>query len=224
MAAKKGKKENKTPKAAYVRVATLNDLARSVMGEKSYIMALKQAGKYRLMGGAERVGEGHIIFYFEVNSLARYLIYSADEEHGERAELVNDVTERNDHFKSQRIPIIEISTDPYSPLEKADAKGMLLIKVSDKDALIRALVNEIGEDSVPKLYSFASGKEAIIGSFALMKHDSFLYSKAAQKGLVSNISYDSSSDTIEASNSLSGPSKLRIPVINLAEPLPFLKE
>ena len=220
MAAKKEKKENR---ATFVKTATLNDLVRNMAGGRSYAMALKAGSNYRILCEGEHLGDCSIVYYFESGKIPRYLIYSADEDGNEKVEMANDVTKRTDHYKSQRIPIMEISKDPYPPLDKDDLKKISVIGAKDMDALVRAMVSDMGEDEQPKLYSFMAGKERIIGSFALTKHDTFVYARSPQKGIFSSISYDSVSDTIEFTNSFAGTSKLHIRIINLAEQPPFFK-
>jgi hypothetical protein len=221
--AKKGKKEKQENRVTYVKTASLNDLVRNIAGSRAYSMALKSGSSYRLLCEGEHLGECRLVYYFDSSKIARYLIYSADEEGNEKVEMVDDVTERNDHYKSQRIPIVEISKDPYSPLEKDDLKNVTLIGTKDMDSLVRAIVSDMEEDERPKLYSFMAGKERIFGSFTLTKHDTFVYAKASQKAQFSSISYDSVSDTIEFTNSFAGTSKLHIRIINLGEQPPFFK-
>jgi hypothetical protein len=218
--AKKSKEENRV---AYVEAATLNDLARNIAGSRSYAMALKSGSAYRILCEGERIGECRLVYYFETKKLPRYIVYSADEEGNEKVEMVDDVTTRNDHYKSQRIPIVEISKDPYSPAGKDDLKKIMLICAKDTDSLVRALVSDLGEEDQPTLYAFQSGKERILGSFDLTKHDTFVYAKSSQKGQFPAISYDSVSDTIEPTNTFAGTSKLHIKVINLAGQMPFFK-
>ncbi len=218
--AKKAKDENRV---AYVKTATLNDLARGIAGNRSYAMALKTAKGYRILCEGERVGECRLVYYFDTGKIPRYLVYSADEEGNEKVEMVDDVTGRTDHYKSQRIPIVEVSKDPYSPAGKDDMKKLILIAAKDADSLVRALVSDMGEDDQPTLYAFQAGKERIMGSFALTKHDTFVYAKLSQKNPFPAISYDSVSDTIEPTNTFAGTSKLHIRVINLAEQPPFFK-
>lgn len=171
------------------------------------------------------MGDGRIIYYFESRQTGRYLVYLADEESGEKVEIVNDVTKRNDHYKSQRIPIVEISSDPYSKMGKADIKGISAIEASDRGALARALVNEMDEDESPKLYSFPAGKGRMIATLALIKGSDrmLVYSKAESNERFPTISYDYGSDTVELSRSFNGASKIRVRLINLAEAPPFFK-
>ncbi len=217
------KKEKNDNRAAYVRTATLNDLVRNIACSRSYAMALKSGNTYKILCEGEHIGECRIIYYFESKTIARYLVYSADEENGETMEMVDDVTKRTDHYKSQRIPIIVIAKDPYSPQEKNDLKGLSLIEAKTPDSIIRALLSEMDEDEQPKVYSFMVGKDRIIGSFALTKHDTFLYSKVTSKEQFPVISYDSVSDTAEPTKSFAGTSKLHIRIINLAEKPAFFK-
>lgn len=218
--AKKEKKENRV---TYVKVTSLNDLVRNIAGSRSYSMALKAGSGYRLLCEGEHLGECRLVYYFETSKISRYLIYSADEDGNEKVEMVDDVTQRNDHYKSQRIPIIEISKDPYSPLKKDDLNKVTLIETKDLDSLVRALVSDMEEDERPKLYSFQSGKEKIFGSYTLTKHDTFVYARSSQKDSFPVMSYDSISDTIEPTKTFAGTSKLHIRVINLAEQPPFFK-
>lgn len=219
------KKEKKGLRALYTRLESIEDLARSAAGERSCIFAVKSGTSYKMMCEGESIGEGRIIHHFDSKRTGRYLVYSTDEESGERAELADDVTQRNDHYKSQRIPIIEIVKDPYSAMGKGDLKGVSSVEAKDGGALARALVNDMGEDESPKLYSFAAGKERIIGTLAFLKGSdkTFIYSRVGQKGPFPAISYDYNSDTVEMSKSFNGAAKIRIRVINLAEQPPFFK-
>jgi hypothetical protein len=219
---KKGKKELK---ALYLGLDSINDLARNLAGEKSYLLAVKRGAAYRLMCSGERVGEGRIIYYFDSKKIGRYLIYGAEEESGERVEMADDVANRTDHYKSQRIPIIEIGRDPYPPMAKGDLKGVRKLEAKDPGALARALINSADEDEQPKLCAFADGRDRIIGTLALLEgHDRiFVYAKAGSGERFSNMIYDYNSDTVEYANSVGGTSKINIRTINLAEPPLFFK-
>jgi hypothetical protein len=225
MAAASKKKESKELKALYVRLESINDLGRKVVSEKPYIIAVKDGGSYRLICPGERVGEGRIIYFLETKSISRYLVYLAEEESGEKVEMADDVTNRADHYKSERIPIIEIAKNPYSLVGKADLKGVKTVEVNDPSALARALINSMEEDEYPNLYSFVAGKERIIGTFSLLRGpDSiFMYSRVRSRDKFSRITYDYINDTLEYTNQIGGTSKISIPVINLAERPPFFK-
>jgi hypothetical protein len=224
MPSKKGK-EKKTFRALYLKLESINDLARNMAGEKSYLLAAKEGNSYKLMCEGERIGEGKIIYCLNAKSIGRYLIYSAEEGAGEKVEMVDDVTQRADHYKSQRIPIIEIAKDPYSPMGKDDLKEIKMVEVKDPNALVRALINTMGEEELPRLVSFPVGKERIMGTLALLEggDKAFAYSKAKPKEKFSNISYDYNSDTLEYTNLVGGTSKINTRVINLAESPLFFK-
>lgn len=223
MAAKKSKGKKEELVALYLKLDSLKDLARNAASERSFILAVKTKDGYSLMCEGERIGDGKIMYLFETKKIGRYLIYSSDEELGERADILDDVTEGPDHYKSQRTPIIEILKDPYSPMDKKDLKDVGIVEAKDMDSLMRAVVSEMGEDEMPKVVSFKSGKERIVGTLTLLKEHNklFLYSKSPKIEPFSNITYDYNSDRVEASQSFSGMSKVHIRVINLEEKPPF---
>ncbi len=219
------KKEKKGLRAAYIRVESLADLARSLVGERSYALAVKSASGYKLMFEAEQLGDAKMILHTEVKSIGRYLLYYADEETGERAEMADDIAQRSDRYKSQKIPIIEVTKDPYLPAEKGDMKRVQSLEVKESAALVRAMVNSMGEDESLKVYSFKSGGAHMIGTLSLINdHERvFAYSKVGAKAPFSTISYDYNNDIVEESKGLNGTSKIHIRVINLAESPPFFK-
>jgi len=225
MPSKKAGKGKKAFTALYLKLDSINDLARNMAGEKSYLLASKEAGGYRLMSEGERIGEGRIIYWAQAKSMGRYLIYVADEETGERVEVVNDVTARADHYKSQRIPIMELAGDPYPQMEKGALKEIRVVEAKDPNALVRALINSMADEEVPKILSFPAGKGRIIGSLTLLEGGEkvFTYSKAKTRERFSNISYDYNSDTLEYTNLVGGSSKINTRVINLSEQPEFFK-
>jgi hypothetical protein len=219
------KKEKKGLRGAYLRLESLEDLAISLTGERSYALAVKSGAGYKLMCDAEQLGDAKIMLYTETKSIGRYLIYSADDE-GEKVEIADDIAQRADRYKSQKIPIVEIAKDPYPSIEKGALKRMQTLEVKDQGALIRAMVNSMGEDESLKVYSFMSGGQRIIGTLTLINdHDKvFAYSKASSKGSFNTISYDYNSDTVELSKGFSLTPKIHIRVINLKDIPPFFKQ
>ncbi|MDE1865278.1 MAG: hypothetical protein KGH94_01405 [Candidatus Micrarchaeota archaeon] len=222
----KASKGKKGSKALYLRVTSIWDLGRALAGERSYALAVKSGSGYRLICDAEQVGETKIMLYFDVKSSGRYLVYTADDESGERVEIADDVAQRSDRYKSQKTPIVEVKKSPYSEVENGVVRKMSILEVRDQGALIRALVNGMGEDEQLKVYSFMHGSERMIGSFELLNdHDKvFTYARADSAEEFNTISYDYNNDVIETSKSPNGTSKIHIRVVNLAEEPPFFKE
>lgn len=219
MAEKKGKE--KGPTAIYLKLSAIGDLARALAGERSQILAVKAAKGYSLMCEAEHLGDARIVLQLQAERIGRYLVYSNDEDAGERIEIVDDVTQRGDHYKSQRIPIVEVEKAPYLLAKKVKITPL---EVKELEALVRAIVNGTDEEEVPRAYSFPMGGKRAIGTLSLINGGEkvFAYAKAPSKEPSTTISYDYNSDTIEFPKKVGGALKIYIKLINLAERPQFL--
>jgi hypothetical protein len=224
MPAKKKTEKNELT-ALYVGVASLDDLARSALSERqTRIIAVREAAQYRLLTEGEKPGDFRIIYYFETQKIGKYLIYKADEK-GERAELA-DTVESAGHYNTYKVPIIEMLSSPYAELKKGALEKVARSEARDYGSMVRSLVNHTDEDSLPpKLYAFFHEKSHVVGSFELFweHHNVFAYAKIDSQLRFSVLNYDYNTDTIDSTGAFPDPSKIRVRVINLAEPFPFFK-
>lgn len=227
---KKGKKGEKDHlKALYLMVETLNDLMRSAVSQhQTRILAFKSEKGYRLLSEGEKI-EGVRIFHgFDLQKIGKYIIYQFDYQKGEHTEIINDLSDRDEHFKSYKLPIVELSKNPYIECKKADLGEIHSIEASDYLSIIRFLVNESNseESHGQKVYSYISNGKQFIASLELFwEHGKVLTSaKLNSKERFAAIVYDYNTDTAELSKSVTESSKPFVRIINLAGKLPIFTE
>ncbi len=222
--AKKEKSNNgKKLHALYMEVGSLLDLARLTMGRSSHIKALKKDAEYILSTQGEKIGETRLIYFIRSKNVGKFLLYDPEIDGKEHAE-VTDAMPDHPEFRSLRIPIMEIDTNPYSD-GKLAINSAINVRASDFDSFVKALA-AMHEDGSPRAYAFFSGPGHIIGTFDMFREPGtkvFTFSNSPFDKPFSAIRYNYITGKASATDSFTDNSSIYIRVINLRRPFPFFK-
>lgn len=156
-------------KTEFLMTKTLLDLARlagNVQGGSLY--ALKLGSKHRLLFPAEKVGKNTIMFYYDVEKIGSYGVYSRQER--ETFEFVASISNMSD-LQSRRIRVIELDGNPFGkPAPKDDVSMLKLMHYEDivKGVMYRSVAEEEAAQSV---YRFDFGGGAFVCTFNQIDHE-----------------------------------------------------
>ena len=209
--------------AAYCEVESEIDLAKTALcSGKRFINAVAAGKNIRLFVQGEKFNDIRILYYKDVEKRGSILTYV--HENGESAALTDIVPERQD-FRSYVAQIVEFSDLPYKE-EKDFKKVGQIIKAEVKDhAMLAKCVAALTADDegIPKMYSFFSKGEHIIGSFDLFHEGAkvFSYSKIQEKASFGALKYDYMTGRVLPANLMNDNIGIYIRIINLKNPFPF---
>ncbi len=222
------KKKEKGIFAYYVELESPLDLARHSFGyTPGHVKAIKEGGKFKLISMGEKFVDVRLIYYTTVDRISSFFVYNpGSSDSKERFEIREKVPQEQSDFKSYKAPIVELLSNPYTESKDLKKGGKVMkIEVKDFNAFVKSLANYAQDDEPPpKLYSFFSGKDHIIGTFDFFHEGGakiFTFAKTNIKETFSALSYSYITDLIEPVNSFVEKSTVYIRVINLKKPFPF---
>ncbi len=207
--------------AVYIMVSSLEDLARCASGSQGHIKAISVAKRFRLLVEGERIGE-QMIYFFDVDSIGRYLIYMINES-AQSANISNKHLDSAANYNSYALPIVQISSDPYKKIAHPKMDGAGLIEALDLESLVRATISNAYGEAVQKMYAFDYKGKHIIGTFELFKKKRGIFAYvSSESGFGGLLEYDYSTDSIKSSQKVD-LGKTYIKVVHLSEPFPFFE-
>ncbi|MGI0100874.1 MAG: hypothetical protein ACREBH_04130 [Candidatus Micrarchaeaceae archaeon] len=221
----KERKKRKEISAYYVELESMLDLARHAFDyPTTHINAVRIGNAYRMFSQGEKIGDVRMLYYVTVDKLSNFLVYTPGSDSNERFEMRESVHEAD--YRSYKAPIVEMLSNPYTEVKDIKKDGKVVkVGVRDPNMLIRSVAGYGHDDEMlPKLYSFYSGKDHIIGTFDFFREGGakiFTYAKTEMEQRFSAIRYNYTSDSIEPVNSFAEKSALYIRIINLKSPFPF---
>ncbi len=219
-----------------IKTVSLLDLVRnscSTSGSPVSIFAIRQKGSYRLILTGEKLGDLKILYYFDTDKIAKFIVYSPFGE-SEKLEMKDSIDNENHDYKSYKIQVIELLNDPFSECfsKKQKVKAhrpetkLLLLKVKEYDSLVRESLSIAAEDEkIGKVYYFESSGKGFICSLDHFDDAdaAIVYSEAESKNIFSFMRYNYINNQVESVNSFEGATYTPLAVIRLAEPFPFFK-
>lgn len=225
-AKKKEEKEKDKPLYAYyIELESIADLARQSFGS-AHIKSFRDGKSYRMLSTGERIGKLRILYYIDSEKSGNFIVYEPWLESGERTEIKDTLMADSSDYKSFKLPIMEMLSNPY---EKADdlkkAGKVMKVEIKDSNTLVKALAAYAREEDImPKLYAFFSGKDHIIGTFELFHEGDariFSYSKIPTNDKFSTLTYNYTNDVVKPANNFADKSIVYIRIINLKNAFPF---
>ena len=188
------------------------------------VYAIKRGGKYMLLAEGETISNTKSFYCTYTDRISRFLVYYVSE--NEENMKMQDIPREDEHYKSYRVPIIELENIPL--VERTIKKeAVVLIKAKSLEYLVKDIISNSAEvESVLNSYCFEYKGTMYAGAFNLIpdeKLTTFMYSRCEAKGRFSFFKYSYTNDSIEMVDHISGNSFIFVKVINLKNPFPFFR-
>lgn len=221
-------KQPKSNSILYVKLASLNDLARHACNydyTASSIICVKKPQGYMLMTFGEQIDGATIAYYVNVPQSEKLISYTypSSNSQGENTHFVKEMGAHPDHF------INIIGMDGRNMKEAKKPKPMLAVKVSSPEELVMAVIKRgVEHDSLPHIYSFTNGKSSIICAFDIVEElaegPKTIYYAAMQKNQSAAFArYKYTENKVDFTTYMGEHSYMYAKIINLAEPFQFFK-
>ncbi|MGC8648648.1 MAG: hypothetical protein ACP5UN_00270 [Candidatus Micrarchaeia archaeon] len=215
--------------ACFISLYSLEDLAKSIQfysGAPKPLFAIKNADNKRLFVLGPKLHSTRLIFFFDVDAKdsSKYLTYkSADAASNEEISLSSGIKKGANNI--QYIPIVELSKNIF---KEKKITNMLLVKVNDPDALVKALIaKSIDTDALGKIYRFRVNNKYFIATLSLLGSDDsniFYYSELKDADLNKGFfRYDYNNDIITQTDKITDTTFLYLRIIDLKEGFSFFK-
>lgn len=213
--------------SSFMKLKSIEDLARlrcSFNGLIKTIYTIKLKNKNRLLVFGEKINEIRNIYYYDVNKISDFGIYSI-EKNKEKFEFSNKLTNNFEEHKKSKFLIIEIENKFKEIKSKKQYK---VINVKNYKAMIKKfMLKSLETELIQKVYVFNYKKNNVIGSFNLFNNEEiFAYS------IIDNLNenlcffkYDFSEDSLKTTNYINDISINigYVKIINLSKPFDFFK-
>ena len=222
--AKKEKPAEKGLHAIYIELDSMRDLARQLMGRSSHIKAFRKESEYMLSVQGEKIGDTRLIYFMRSKAMGKFLLYDPDVEGKEHAEITDSMPDHPE-FKSMRVPIMMLESNPYS-VGKFPGDSVTNVRAADFDSFVKALA-AMHEDGSPKIYAFFDGSDHITGTFDMFRESGakvFTFTKAPFEKPFAAIRYNYMTGKPSATDSFTDNSSIYIKTVNLKSPFPFFKQ
>ncbi len=210
--------------AFYIELDSMRDLARQLMGRSSHIKAFRDNSEYMLSVQGEKMGDTRLIYFIRSKAIGKFLLYDPDVEGIEHAEITDSMPDHPE-FKSLRVPIMVLESNPYSE-GKLPNDSVTNVKATDFDSFVKALA-AMHEDGSPKIYAFFDNSDHITGTFDMFRESGtkvFTFTKAPFEKPFGAIRYNYMTGKASAVDSFADNSSIYIKTVNLKAPFPFFKQ
>lgn len=221
-------KQPKSNSILYVKLASLNDLARHACNydyTASSIICLKKQQGYMLMTFGEQV-DGATIAYYVNSPQSEKLIsytYPSSNGQGENTHFVKEMGTHPDHFMNI------IGMDGRNMKEAKKLKPMLAVKVESPQELVMAVIKSgVEHGSLPHMYSFTKGKGTVICAFDIVEElaegpKTLYYATMEKNPNACFARYKYTENKVDFTACMGEHSYMYAKIINLAEPFQFFK-
>jgi hypothetical protein len=226
----KKKQTSKGIKAKFVKVASIEDIARlacDFSNRISPIFCTREKGRTVLMCPAEKAGGAVNVYTFEGSGIKNYLVYDPSGEDRDKVESKEELAEDIHNFKVYKISVVELSTIPFitkKPKKKAEIK---MCRVQDYMKMVRLLINRFdGDDKPGKVYAFMAKGQQYLCSFEILgteEEQIAVYAKVPYNIKRNFLVYDYTKDRVSEADTLMNNVYPHVRIINLAEAFDFFK-
>ncbi len=221
------KKESSSIKAQLIEVYKPIDIARYAcsFGLNNYpIYSVKNEKGYMIFIPGGKISEIRSVFYSNIEKTAKFFVYSTSDTE-EKAEM-QDNPKESEHYRSYRIPIIELKKIPYEE-QKGKRQNVIHIKAVSSDSIVKNVIaNSLENEEIGHVYCFSHEKRTYVCAFGLIDDDkttTMMYAQCKQEKRFSFFRYNYQNDVLETSETITGNAYIFVRVINLARPFSFFK-
>ena len=216
-------KQDEGKKITYVKVGSVNDLARLAFSNDFYSKSLfcyKRGSRYRIALLGEHVANNIIAYYIDSDKRCSGILYESNDS-GERAV----ISEVDPGMEKGFIDVFEIDISHLDE-GKFAKKDVQLMKTSIGSLAKMAVKAAMRDESIRHLYLFSYKGKRIIGGFDLVDELSdgvgnFYYAVLPKDEKGNFVAYDYKTGRTEFIDKVREYSYMYLKIINLAEAFPF---